>query len=318
MNNAGELTSRQVPNPAWTELAQRADIAAKACVRWIRRLDNARNRLPDPLVEAIALDNTEKQAQAVLQQGRKPAGLSHLEIELWSDAGVRTCRIELDPSRPAPEQAKDWIAQVRKKRRGLAMAASRRETLDREIELARRWSERIACWLTRGEATSKAEIRAHQGELDGLAALLLPRGLWPQPPRTRDQESAAGPIKWVLPGGWILLAGRSGTENDLLTQRIALAHDLWFHAAHVPGSHVILRSPDGKRATAPPALLEIGAGVAAWLSRLRGQETAEVHYTEKRHVRKPRKAPPGTVVLEHARTLRVKPVPPPRDQLPSI
>lgn len=144
-------------------------------------------------------------------------------------------------------------------------------------------------------------------------ARLLPRGLWPQPPRTRDQDVSSGPIRWVLADGWILLAGRSGTENDLLTQRIALAHDLWFHAAHVPGAHVILRSPNGKPATVPPGLLETAAGVAAWLSRLRGQELAEVHVTEKRHVRKPRKAPPGTVVLEHSRTLRVKPVPPPRD-----
>jgi predicted ribosome quality control (RQC) complex YloA/Tae2 family protein len=78
-----------------------------------------------------------------------------------------------------------------------------------------------------------------------------------------------------------------------------------------------LRSPNGKPATVTPELLEIGAGVAAWLSKLRGQEWAEVHFTEKRHVRKPRKAPPGTVVLDHSRTLRVKPVPPPRDQNPS-
>ncbi len=42
----------------------------------------------------------------------------------------------------------------------------------------------------------------------------------------------------------------------VLTQRVALANDLWFHAAHVPGSHVILRSPDGKPATAPGELVE--------------------------------------------------------------
>ena len=194
------------------------------------------------------------------------------------------------------------------------MAQSRREILERELIQAQEWSERVARWLDQGEATPKASIRSHQTELDGLVTLLLPRGLWPQPPRTRDQEVATGPIKWVLPGGWILLAGRSGTENDLLTQRIALAHDLWFHAAHVPGSHVILRSPNGKPAPVPTDLLETAAGVAAWLSKLRGQALAEVHVTEKRHVRKPRKAPPGTVILEHSRTLRVKPIPPPRDQ----
>ena len=106
--------------------------------------------------------------------------------------------------------------------------------------------------------------------------------------------------------------GSPDVQIALLTKRIALPHDLWFHAAHVPGSHVILRSPDGKPAPVPPALVELAAGVAAWLSKLRAQGVAEVHVAEKRNVRKPRKAPPGSVVLDHARTLRVKPVPPPR------
>lgn len=314
MNNAGESSSRQALNPAWLELRQRMDIAAKACSRWIRRLENTRSRFPDPVAEATQIAASESQAQAVLRQGRKPAGLSHMDIELWSNEGPRTVRLELDPARTAHDQAKDWIAQVRKKRRGLAVAESRRALVEQEHAQAVEWAERLAGWQGLGETWSKSEIRARQAELDGLVARLLPRGLWPQPPRTRDQEVPNGPIRWVLADGWILLAGRSGTENDLLTQRIALAHDLWFHAAHVPGAHVILRSPNGKPATVPPELLETAAGVAAWLSKLRSQDLAEVHVTEKRHVRKPRKAPPGTVVLEHSRTLRVKPVPPPRDQ----
>lgn len=317
MNNAGEPGSRQVPIAARTELRHRADIAGKACARWIRRLENARSRLSDPSAEAVRLDRLEALAQGVLQRGRQPAGLSRLDIELWSEAGVEIHRVELDPVRPPQDQAKEWIAQVRKGRRGLAIADSRRRILEQELEEARRWADRIVSW-EKDDELPKAELRARRADLDALAARLLPRGLWPQPPRTRDQEVPTGPIKWPLPGGWILLAGRSGTENDLLTQRIALAHDLWFHAAHVPGSHVILRSPHGRPAPVPDGLLETAAGLAAWLSKLRGQETAEVHVTEKRHVRKPRKAPPGTVVLEHSRTLRVKPVPPPRDRPGSI
>jgi predicted ribosome quality control (RQC) complex YloA/Tae2 family protein len=108
-----------------------------------------------------------------------------------------------------------------------------------------------------------------------------------------------------------LLAGRSGTENDFLTTRIARSEDLWFHVANVPGAHVVLRSPDGRAGTPPPELVERAASLAAWLSRLRAQDTVEVRWTERKRVRKPRKAPAGTVVMDQSRSLLVRPAPPP-------
>jgi len=312
-NNAGEPTSRQPLYQPLSELLSRAEIALGACVRWQRRQDNAIARLPDPDADLAAIANLEQKAQAILHGPRKPAGLTQVVVEIWLETGAQNLSIELDPSLPAHEQAQGWIYLARKKRRTLAAMLARREALDNEWLEAGAWKERLEGWLGETEPLAKSKVRKRQAELEKLQSKLLPRGLWPQPPRKREEEKPTGPVRWELPGGWILLAGRSGTENDLLTQRVALAHDLWFHAAHVPGSHVILRSPNGKPATAPTELVEIAAGVAAWLSKLRAQGIAEVHVTEKRHVRKPRKAPPGTVVLDHSRTLRVKPVPPPRD-----
>jgi len=293
-----------------------AGIAQGACSRWIRRLENALSRLPSPETELAEIVKLEQKAQAVLHGRRHPAGTKSLELDLWLESGPEKIRVELDPSRAPHEQAQDWIAATRRRRRGLEQMARRRSIMESELQDAREWLALCTAWQNPTSIPEKREIRQRQSRLDSLAAKLLPRGLWPQPPRRKEEERPSGPIRWILPGGWILLAGRSGTENDLLTQRVALAHDLWFHAAHVPGSHVILRSPDGKPATAPGELVELAAGVAAWLSKLRAQGVAEVHFTEKRHVRKPRKAPPGSVVLDHSRTLRVKPVPPPRDTTP--
>lgn len=261
----------------------------------------------------VSILESEQRATAILQAPRRGAGIQRLELDMWLESGPTKVTVELDPSRPPRDQALEWMAEARKRRRGLEKSAERKTALLAELEDARSWHALVAGWLA-PDATppDRKEIRRREALLDGLSARLLPRGLWPQPPRRREDERPTGPIRWELPDGWILLAGRSGTENDLLTKRIALPHDLWFHAAHVPGSHVILRSPDGKPAPVPPALVELAAGVAAWLSKLRAQGVAEVHVAEKRNVRKPRKAPPGSVVLDHARTLRVKPVPPPR------
>ncbi len=312
MNNAGQNSSRQPHNPAWDELGTTAEVAAKACLRWIRRLDNALVRLGDSHQGQTEVAILEEKAQAILHGPRRGAGLAKLELEVWRESGPERISIDLDPSRSAQEQAQDWIAQVRKKKRGWAQWEERHQILETEKREAMIWKDRLALWLCESTCPPKAEIRNRQAELEGLAKRLVPRGLWPQPPPPKDEVRPSSPIRWDFPDGWILLAGRSGTENDLLTQRIALPHDLWFHAAHVPGAHVILRSPHGKPAPVPPGLMETAAGVAAWLSKLRAQSIAEVHVTEKRHVRKPRKAPPGTVVLDHSRTLRVKPVPPPR------
>lgn len=125
----------------------------------------------------------------------------------------------------------------------------------------------------------------------------------------RGSPPAAGgfhPRRFELPGGWLVLVARSRRENDVLTHRIAAPRDLWFHAQGVTGSHVILRR--GRRPDNPSrAVLETTAAIAAYYSKARTSGMAPVIYTEKRYVRKPRKAPPGLVVCLREKTLMVAP-----------
>ena len=46
-----------------------------------------------------------------------------------------------------------------------------------------------------------------------------------------------------LPGGWIVLAGRTDADNDRLSLKVARPNDWWFHVRGMPGSHVVLRVP---------------------------------------------------------------------------
>jgi predicted ribosome quality control (RQC) complex YloA/Tae2 family protein len=96
--------------------------------------------------------------------------------------------------------------------------------------------------------------------------------------------------------------GRNAKENDLLT-RTAHSEDLWFHAQGVPGSHVILKV-EGKN---PPLEdLLFAARLAAYHSKARGERQVPVDYTRKKHVWRPRKAPPGQVLYTQAKTLFVE------------
>lgn len=114
------------------------------------------------------------------------------------------------------------------------------------------------------------------------------------------------PRRFDLPGGWTVLVARSSRENDLLTHRVAAPADLWFHAQGVTGSHVILRR--GRRRDNPArAVIEAAAAIAAYYSKARTSGMAPVIYTERRYVRKPRRAPAGLAMCTREKTIMVEP-----------
>ena len=99
--------------------------------------------------------------------------------------------------------------------------------------------------------------------------------------------------------------GRGAASNDDLTFRAAAPDDVWLHARDAAGAHVVLRWTD---ADAPPARdLREAASLAAWHSKARGAAVVPVDWTRRKHVRKPRGAKPGTVILREERTIMVRP-----------
>ena len=65
----------------------------------------------------------------------------------------------------------------------------------------------------------------------------------------------------------------------------------------------------------PGPVVEFAARIAAWFSKAKHSETVGVIVTERRYVRKPRKAKAGAVIAERARTLFVSPAEPGRGQV---
>jgi predicted ribosome quality control (RQC) complex YloA/Tae2 family protein len=115
----------------------------------------------------------------------------------------------------------------------------------------------------------------------------------------------AGIVEYRLPGEWQVLAGKTDEANDYLSIRLARANDRWFHIRGMPGSHVVLRVPEG--ATPDRPTLELAAGIAAYHSKARGAGTVAVSCTEGRHVSKPKGAKPGTVTIKREVVLKVRP-----------
>lgn len=111
--------------------------------------------------------------------------------------------------------------------------------------------------------------------------------------------------KYDVADGWEALAGRTDADNDILSLKTAKANDLWFHVHGLPGSHVVLRGPDGEAASTN--LIKTAAAIAAWHSKARNAGTVPVSCTEAKNVSKPRGAKPGTVHIKREKTIKVRP-----------
>jgi predicted ribosome quality control (RQC) complex YloA/Tae2 family protein len=121
------------------------------------------------------------------------------------------------------------------------------------------------------------------------------------------KERISKPEVWsyTLPGDWKALAGKTDADNDILSLKTARANDLWFHVHGLPGSHVILRGPEGEAATTD--LIKATAAIAAWHSKARNAGIVPVSCTEAKNVSKPHGAKPGSVCIKREKTIKVRP-----------
>ena len=121
------------------------------------------------------------------------------------------------------------------------------------------------------------------------------------------ERSNANPrlFRYTLPGGWTVLAGRSESDNDYLSLKIARPDDVWFHVRGMPGSHVVLQVPSGEEPDRET--LKRAAAVAAYHSKAREAGIVAVSCTRARYVSKPRGAKPGTVEIRKESVIKVRP-----------
>ena len=110
--------------------------------------------------------------------------------------------------------------------------------------------------------------------------------------KAKMQEKSK-PFHYVTEDGYSIYVGKNNYQNDDLTFRFATGNDWWFHAKKIPGSHVVVKAPDG---TLPDHVFEIAGQLAAYYSAARSAPKVEVDYIQKKHVKKPAGAKPGFVV----------------------
>jgi hypothetical protein len=109
-------------------------------------------------------------------------------------------------------------------------------------------------------------------------------------------------------GNYDVWIGKSAAGNDELLQA-SHKEDIWFHARHVSGSHVIIRMARNAGFPSNEVIHEV-ASWAAWFSKAKTAGMVPVLYTKRKHVRKPKGAAPGSVLVDKEQVCLVEPTKP--------
>ena len=203
--------------------------------------------------------------------------------------------IPLDPTLPPHQNAARFYAEAARIERA-------REQLPARIEKA---EARLALLTSLKEGVLDGTV--DPGQLKQHLPLHPSRNPGGKPGSPGDAGPSLPYRRYRSSGGLEIRVGRGAGKNDDLTFRHSAPDDVWLHARESAGAHVILRWPGPGN---PPARdLEEAAILAALHSRARSSGSAPVDWTFRKYVRKPRKAPPGRVRVDRARTLFVEPDP---------
>ncbi|MBE7016830.1 MAG: fibronectin/fibrinogen-binding protein [Ruminococcaceae bacterium] len=124
--------------------------------------------------------------------------------------------------------------------------------------------------------------------------------LRPQKNQSKQRVKETAPLSYISTGGYEILVGRSNTQNDRLTLKLAHKGDIWLHTQKIHGSHVVIRCAGEE---VDDATLAEAASLAALHSQASAGGKVSVDYTRVKFVKKPQGSLPGMVVYTDYNTL---------------
>ena len=201
-----------------------------------------------------------------------------------------TAKVKLDPALSPSDNAEEYFKKHRKGREGLELLRRRLVISEEELKQLREM-----------DAALDSDFDAASQQYEAELANLLPKE------GVRKDGAPRLPYReHTLSTGLTIFIGRDGADNDRTTFEFARPYELWFHAQQCPGSHVVIKYPN-KSFVPSKQEIEETAAIAAFHSKAKNDSFVPVVYTERRYVRKPRKAKPGLVTVEREKSVMVAP-----------
>ena len=260
-----------------------------------KTVKNARDRV----VRKLELQRTELEKTAKRDEKRRWADLitanlyraqggSSLTVEDFYEEDYPSVTIPLDPMKTPQQNAAAYYKEYTK-------AKTAERYLTELIAQNSRDEEYLSSVLDEiDRVKSESDIADIRRELTETGYLR------PQKNQAKQRVKESAPLSYLSSGGYEILVGRSNTQNDRLTLKIAHKGDIWLHTQKIHGSHVIIRcaGEDVDEATLAEA-----AGLAALHSQANAGGKVSVDYTRVKFVKKPQGSLPGMVIYTDYNTL---------------
>lgn len=223
---------------------------------------------------------------------RLEKGMSKVKLENYYDPSGAEVEVKLDPLLTPQQNAAKYYKDYAKAKTAEEALTGQIARGEEDLRYLDSVLESIA--LAEGER----DLLELRGELEAGGYLRPAKG------GKKVIKTQAKPMEFRTSGGLRVSVGKTGSQNDRLTTKLAGKNDLWFHVQKLHGSHVILWL-DGGQAD-DQSVLE-AAGLAAYYSQGREADKVAVDYTPVKFVKKPHGAKPGMVVYTTYQTLLVEP-----------
>ena len=206
----------------------------------------------------------------------------HKNAVILTDYENNEKEVKLDPAKTVIQNMEHFFANIKKAKSGIENSGKRLESLNDELKKLNDISE-------------------------------LPeesKSVFKQKKRPSEHVSYH---EFHTADGRVFLVGKEAADNDELTFKIALPHDLWFHAKDYRGSHVIMRMKKGEEPKHEDILT--ACRLAILYSKAKKGGCGEVWYTYRKNVTKRKGMAAGLVNFKNAKVIYMKDVSMPENRV---
>lgn len=244
-------------------------------------------KLQNELAAAEKHDEYRQEAELIKNNLHKVTGSGIYYFEKYNEDGMESVRYEAVRGDNLKEKADKLFKKSARLKKSVPII---KERLQDALQMAVSAEEQIyfADTLSKEDAAEFEKIIKDNKKSGGV----------------KIKKQAAGSFLEYAGDGFRLYIGKNSASNHELVFKFALSDDIWFHVRNTPSAHCILRLENNDLTRQS---IETAARAAAYYSKLRFEKTADVDYTYKKYVSKPKNTPPGFVIYKRFKTIAVSP-----------
>ncbi len=196
----------------------------------------------------------------------------HKTLVIIADYENKEKEIKLDPAKTVLQNMERFFANIKKAKNGIENSGKRLVALSVELEKINEISELPE----------------------------EPKSVFKQ---KKKQNEHVPYHEFHASNGRVFLVGKEEKDNDELTFKVALPHDLWFHAKDYHGSHVIMRMKKGEEPKQKDIIT--ACALAILYSKAKKGRSGEVWFTARKNVTKRKGMAAGLVNFKNAKAIYI-------------